>query len=58
MLRLFMVMCKVALFIYILILFKKMKGKKKKKLTWLMMWLNWNIVIISVTFQLLDIYRW
>ena len=31
MLRLFMVMCKVALFIYILILFKKMKGKKKKK---------------------------
>ena len=30
MLRLFMVMCKVALFIYILILFKKMKGKKKK----------------------------
>ena len=58
MLRLFMVMCKVALFIYILILFKKMKGKKKKKLTWLMMWLNWNIVIINVTFQLLDIYRW
>ena len=31
MLRLFMVMCKVALFIYILILFKKLKGKKKKK---------------------------
>ena len=58
MLRLFMVMCKVALFIYILILFKKMKEKKKKKLTWLMMWLNWNIVIINVTFQLLDIYRW
>ena len=29
MLRLFMVMCKVALFIYILILFKKMKEKKK-----------------------------
>ena len=57
MLRLFMVMCKVALFIYILILFKKMK-EKKKKLTWLMMWLNWNIVIINVTFQLLDIYRW
>ena len=30
MLRLFMVMCKVALFIYILILFKKWRKKKKK----------------------------
>ena len=50
-------MCKVALFIYILIFFKKLM-KKKKTATWLMMWLNWSVATINTTFQLLDIYKY
>ena len=48
-------MCKVALFIYTLILFRKLR---KKKVTWSMMWLNWSVAIINAMLQLLNIYRY
>ena len=27
-------------------------------MTWILMWLNWSVTTINVTFQLLDIYRY
>ena len=37
---------------------KKIIGKLKIKkiMTWMLMWLNWSIVTINTTLQLLDIY--
>ena len=32
------------------------KLKRKKIMTWTLMCLNWSVVIIKVTLQLLDIY--
>ena len=31
--------------------------KKKKIMTWMMMWLNWNVTTINIILQLLDAYR-
>ena len=30
--------------------------KKKKKMTWIIMWFNWSVVIINIILQFLDIY--
>ena len=31
--------------------------KKKKIMTWMLMWLNWNVTTINIILQLLDAYR-
>ena len=31
--------------------------KKKEIMTWMMMWLNWNVTTINIILQLLDAYR-
>ena len=33
------------------------KCEKKMIMTWKLIWLNWNVVIINVTLQLLNVYR-
>ena len=37
---------------------KKIIGKLERKMimTWMLIWLNWSVATINVTFQLLDIY--
>ena len=40
-------------------MFKKIgKLERKKIMTWILMWLNWSVVILNTTLQLLDIYRY
>ena len=40
-------------------MFKKIgKLERKKIMTWILMWLNWSVVTLNTTLQLLDIYRY
>ena len=37
--------------------YRKIRKKKKRIMTWMLIWLNWNVITINIILRLLDAYR-
>ena len=36
--------------------YRKIRKKKKRIMTWMLIWLNWNVITINIILRLLDAY--